>query len=64
MNSISIELLEDGRVRITTADFSAATHMSAEDLLAWLEGKLGRVVDKQKLPKTKHQHVHVNKARR
>lgn len=64
MNSINIELLEDGRVRITTADFSVATHISAEDVLAWLEKKLGHVVDEKKLPKTKHEHQHTHKARR
>jgi hypothetical protein len=59
-DSIEIEILEDGRVRILTGGFSAANHRNAEEIVAELERVLGAVEKKEKRKGHKHGHSHTH----
>lgn len=52
MDTINIEILEDGTISIKTTDISQVNHISADDLLDMLTEEVGGL--KQK---TKNEHV-------
>ncbi len=58
MDSISIEILDDGTIKVTTEGIQDANHISADTLLSQMETLLGGSVTKIKNPeKHKHQHL-------
>ena len=56
-DTFDVEILPDGRVKITTDLISPAYHKSADDLIQFFQGLLGgeTIVEKRK-----HGHVHVH----
>ena len=56
MNDIIIEILEDGRVKIQTGEFDAATHRNADQLVNGIIAGMGGKVEKQKSKKHRHAH--------
>ena len=57
MDSIQIEILPDGTVKVTTDGVSAPNHLSAEQFLRAMSRMLGGDVNKVKRPQV-HQHTH------
>jgi hypothetical protein len=63
MDSISLQILEDGTVTVKTSDISDSNHISADELLSQVEMLLGGKVVVTNNPE-KRQHVHLaNKVR-
>jgi len=57
-DEIFVEILDDGRIKVTTGEISVANHMSAEKLLETIETLAGgETVAKKRLPFLE-QHVH------
>jgi hypothetical protein len=60
-DTMTITILDDGRVRIETEGVSAANHVNAEDLLDELEKALGGASSRTKRrDKHSHQHAHTH----
>jgi len=57
MDEITIEILEDGTLRITTDKIGDVNHINAESLLKFIKERMGGKVDIQKR-KEEHYHVH------
>ena len=57
MDTINVEILEDGTLSITTDKISEQNHMSADELIRDLEKVMGGKVEKNNRP-DKKQHVH------
>ena len=57
MDTIEIEILDDGRVRLTTGAFGAANHRNADQLMTLLQKELGKVERKER-NKAKHAKQH------
>ena len=55
-DTITIEILDDGRVRIETNDFSPAQHRNADELMALLESMGATQRTKKQPKKTWHRH--------
>ena len=63
MDTMDLEILEDGTVSITTDKISDANHAKADELLKELEEMLGGAKTTKKNPKAKrhsHKHVHAH----
>ena len=61
-DDLQIEILEDGRVKVTTPGISGVNHKNADELLKFMSQQLGGAVEKQKNKKThthhkQHQHA-------
>ena len=56
-DTLDIEILKDGTVKVTTPKISAANHKSADEFIAFLARECGGAVDKQK---NRHGHVHAH----
>ena len=54
-DTLEIEILPDGSLKILTGDVSAANHRNAEDLLSFMAKLSG---GERKKEKRKHEHVH------
>ncbi len=54
-DQMTIEILPDGRVKITTDQVSPANHLNADEMLKFLARNLGGGVEVQK---RKENHVH------
>ena len=57
MNDFVIESTEDGRIKVQTGEFDAATHRNADKLVELLIA-LGSVEEVEKVKKTLHTHTH------
>lgn len=55
--SFTIEILDDGRVRIDTDDMSGPIHADVEEFLLWLEEESGEPPT-VKRKKATHKHAH------
>jgi hypothetical protein len=53
-----IEVLDDGRLKVTTGPTSPAIHTTAEKLLADINRLMGGEVTKQRRPGAHHDHGH------
>jgi len=61
MNTINIEILEDGTLSIKTTDISDSNHISADALMAQFDELIGGKVDIKKNPDAKaHVHLHTH----
>ena len=59
MNTINIEILEDGTLSIKTSEISTGNHISADALMASFDELMGGKVDIKKNPDAKaHVHLH------
>ena len=59
MDSINIEILEDGTITMKTSDISDGNHMSADTLMTEFDKLMGGKVDIKKNPDAKaHVHLH------
>ena len=59
MDNIEIQILDDGRVKVTTDKISIGNHRSADELLALLETLLaGESIHTKRPAKHGHQHQH------
>ena len=59
MDSIEIEILEDGRVKVTTDKIGVGNHRNADELLKLIETLMAGKVESIKR-KQGHGHVHVH----
>lgn len=59
MDTIEIEILEDGRVKVTTDKISVGNHRNADELLQLIETLMAGKVESIKR-KQGHGHVHVH----
>lgn len=57
MDTISLEILEDGTITVKTSAISDGNHISADALMAQFDELMGGHVDIKKNPDAK-QHVH------
>ena len=57
MDEITIEILEDGTLRVTTNKIGDVNHINAESLLKFIKDNMGGKVEVRKR-KEAHQHVH------
>jgi hypothetical protein len=57
MDKFTVEILEDGRVKVTTDAVSPANHMNAESFMRFLQQQLGGETEQIKR-KQAHQHTH------
>jgi len=53
-----IEILEDGRIKITTGATSPAIHTTAEKLLGEINKLAGGEVTRERRPGARHEHGH------
>lgn len=62
-DEITIEVLEDGTLRITTDKIGDVNHINAESLLKFIKSAMGGDVDVKvrKDIKHVHQHTHIHK---
>ena len=56
-NEITIEFLDDGRVKVKTGAFDAATHRNADSLVNGILAGLGGEVERER-NKDEHEHTH------
>ena len=56
-DTLDIEILPDGSLKILTEDVSSANHRNAEDLLSFMAKLSG---GERKKEKRKHEHVHTH----
>ena len=56
-DTIEIEILDDGRIKVTTGKVSAVHHASADELLSLIATLAGGDVSKQRRT-TSHNHNH------
>jgi hypothetical protein len=49
-DTLDIEILADGTVKVTADQISGANHVSADELLAELERRLGGAVSRERRP--------------
>ncbi|MFH1547121.1 MAG: hypothetical protein ABIC57_01390 [bacterium] len=56
-DTINIEIMDDGQLKIKTEGISDAAHISADSLLSQMETLLGGHVTRIKNPE-KHNHLH------
>lgn len=61
MDSIMMEILEDGTITVKTSAISDANHMSADELMAEVDrlmGGLVRIIPNKDAQNASHAHVH------
>lgn len=51
-----VEILEDGRLKITTGPTSPAVHTTAEKLMSTINTMMGGEVERTRRPGAKHDH--------
>mgnify|MGYP001580435211 FL=1 len=61
MDTIHVEILPDGRLKVTTSEVSAASHRNADQFAALLKQLMGGQVDVEMLPQA--EAANLNKAR-
>ena len=58
-NTMRVTILDDGRVKLETADFGTAEHRSADDFVRALERGLGGpIVSEKRRDRHGHHHAH------
>lgn len=60
-DTIGIEIMPDGTVKVTTDQISAANHMTAEQFIAWMARALGgetTMIRKPTAHPAHHAHIH------
>jgi len=57
-DEILVEILDDGRIKVTTGKISVANHMSAEKLLDMIETLAGGTVEAKKRNPAMETHHH------
>lgn len=57
-DELAIDVLKDGRVKITTGAISQANHTSADRAVRDIQHAIGGAVEVNRNPKAKHSHVH------
>ena len=62
-DAIKFSILDDGTIKIETGGISGANHVSADELLADLNGLMGGTVTIKQKTRSAHTHTH-KKARR
>jgi len=58
MDEITFEILEDGRIRVTTGQIGQVNHLNAEDILAFISKAMGGKIEIQKRKDAIHVHHH------
>lgn len=58
-DTIEVEILDDGTVKLTTGTVGAANHRSADELLSFLARELGGSVQREKRGRG-HHHTHAH----
>ena len=59
---ITVEVLDDGTIKVVTDDLSGPNHMNADELLGFLGKLMGGEVKEQKKPHAVHSHSQPQRA--